>query len=143
MSNNPSLLWAVQASQSVSLCLKENFVWITDYSGHFKKSLTTQYYSPEYVINITTNNCGTHVEEKLQIHVILLEGNEISKVIRYYMMTNCFFFFFFFFLVDQRKAFSLISSWDHCQRSSPSGISNTQQAGFEPVQHLSSEFRPE
>ena len=96
MSNNPSLLWAVQASQSVSLCLKENFVWITDYSGHFKKSLTTQYYSPEYVINITTNNCGTHVEEKLPIHVILLEGTEISKVIRYYMMTNCFFFFFFF-----------------------------------------------
>ena len=28
-------------------------------------------------------------------------------------------------MVDRRKAFSLISSWDHCQRSSPSRISNT------------------
>ena len=41
-------------------------------------------------------------------------------------------------MVDQRKAFSLISSWDHCQRSSPSRISNSPRAGFEPVQKLSS-----
>ena len=27
---------------------------------------------------------------------------------------------FFCDMVDQRKAFNLISSWDHCQRSSPS-----------------------
>ena len=26
----------------------------------------------------------------------------------------------------------LISSWEHCQRSSPSPISDTPQAGFEP-----------
>ena len=31
--------------------------------------------------------------------------------------------------IDQPKAFSLISSWDHCQRFSPSDAS---QAGFEP-----------
>ena len=38
-------------------------------------------------------------------------------------------------MVDQRKMFSLISSWDHCQRSSPSQISDTPQAGFEPAQN--------
>ena len=41
-------------------------------------------------------------------------------------------------MVDQRKAFSLISSRDHCQRSSPSWISDTPRAGFEPAQNLSS-----
>ena len=43
-------------------------------------------------------------------------------------------------MVDRRKEFSLISSRDHCQRSSPSRISNTSQAGFEPAQNLSSSF---
>ena len=51
------------------------------------------------------------------------------------MMMNC-----FCGMVDQRKAFSLISSWDHCQRSSPLRISDTPRAGFEPVQNLSSDF---
>ena len=39
---------------------------------------------------------------------------------------------------NRRKAFSLISSWDHYQRSSPSRISDTPRAGFEPAQNLSS-----
>ena len=39
-------------------------------------------------------------------------------------------------MVDRRKAFSLISSQDHCQRSSPSRISDTPQAGFEPAENL-------
>ena len=43
-------------------------------------------------------------------------------------------------MVDWWKMFSLISSWDHCQRSSPSWISNTLWAGFEPAQNLSSGF---
>ena len=43
-------------------------------------------------------------------------------------------------MVDQRKAFSLIFSRDYCQRSSPSWISETPRAGFEPVQNLSSGF---
>ena len=43
---------------------------------------------------------------------------------------------FLWYGVDQRKALSLISSWDHCQRSSPSRISDTR--GFEPAQNLSS-----
>ena len=36
------------------------------------------------------------------------------------------------------KALSLISSRDHCQRSSPSGISDTPREEFEPAQGLSS-----
>ena len=51
------------------------------------------------------------------------------------MMMNC-----FCAMVDRRKAFSLISSRDYCQRSSPSRISDTPRAGFEPVQNLSSGF---
>ena len=43
-------------------------------------------------------------------------------------------------MVDQQKAFSLVSSRDHCQRSSPSQISDTLRAGFEPAQNLSSGF---
>ena len=41
------------------------------------------------------------------------------------MMMNC-----FCGMVDQRKTFSLISSRDNCQRSSPSRISDTPRAGF-------------
>ena len=48
------------------------------------------------------------------------------------MMMNC-----FCGMIDRRKACSLISSRDHCQRSSPSRISDTPQAGFEPAQNLS------
>ena len=51
------------------------------------------------------------------------------------MMMNC-----FCGIVDWRKAFSLISSRDHYQRSSPSRISDTPWAGFEPVQNLSLSF---
>ena len=36
---------------------------------------------------------------------------------------------FFCGMVDQRKAFSLISSRSHCQRSSPSRISDVLRAG--------------
>ena len=35
-----------------------------------------------------------------------------------------------FVVVDRRKAFSLISSQDHCQRSSSSRISNASRAGY-------------
>ena len=49
------------------------------------------------------------------------------------MMMNC-----FCGMVDRRKAFSPISSRDHCQRSSPSRNSDTPRGGFEPAQNLSS-----
>ena len=50
-------------------------------------------------------------------------------------MMNC-----FCSMVDRRKTFSLISSRDHCQRSSPSWVSDTPRAGFEPAQSLSSDL---
>ena len=46
-------------------------------------------------------------------------------------LINC-----FLGMVDWRKVFNLISSRDHFQRSSPSRISYTLWAGFEPAQHL-------
>ena len=66
------------------------------------------------------------------LHVLLCYC-EVSSMMMKMMVMNC-----FSGMVDQRKAFSLISSWDHCQRSSPSQISDTPQAGFEPAQNLSS-----
>ena len=41
-------------------------------------------------------------------------------------------------MVDPRKRFGHFSSGDHCQRTSPSRISNRPREGFEPVQNLSS-----
>ena len=41
-------------------------------------------------------------------------------------------------IVDRRKVFRLISSRDQFQRSSPSRISDTPRAEFEPAQNLSS-----
>ena len=41
-------------------------------------------------------------------------------------------------MVYRQKILSRISSWDHCQRSSPSRISDMPRAGFEPSQNLSS-----
>ena len=46
----------------------------------------------------------------------------------------------FLCMVERQKAFSLFSSRDHCQRSSPWRISDTTRAGFEPAQNLSSDF---
>ena len=43
-------------------------------------------------------------------------------------------------MADRKRAFSFISSWNHCQRSSRSRIFDTQRAGFEPAQNLSSDF---
>ena len=48
------------------------------------------------------------------------------------MMMNC-----FCGMVDRRRALSLISTRDHCQKSSPSRIPDTPRAGFEPAQNLS------
>ena len=44
----------------------------------------------------------------------------------------------FLWYVNRREAFSLISSRDHCSRSSPSRIPDTPGAGFEPEHNLSS-----
>ena len=49
------------------------------------------------------------------------------------IMMNC-----FCGMVDRRKAFTLNSSRDHCQRFSPSRISDRPRAVFEPALNLSS-----
>ena len=49
------------------------------------------------------------------------------------MMMNC-----FCRMAGRRKVFGIISSRHHCQISSPSRISDTPRAGFEPAQNLSS-----
>ena len=51
------------------------------------------------------------------------------------MMVNC-----FYGMVDGRKALSLMSSWNHRQRFSPSQISETLRTGFETAQNLCSGF---
>ena len=58
--------------------------------------------------------------------------NQTMKLVQL-MMMNC-----FCGMVDQKKAFSLISGQDHCQRSLPLWISDTLQGGFEPMQNPSS-----
>ena len=59
----------------------------------------------------------------------------MSMMMMMIMVMNC-----FCGMVDQRKAFSFISSHEHCQRSSPSQISDTLQAGFQPVHNPSLGF---
>ena len=49
------------------------------------------------------------------------------------MMKNC-----FSGIVDRRKTFSFFSSRDYCQRSSPSRISYTPLAEFEPADFVES-----
>ena len=51
------------------------------------------------------------------------------------MIMNC-----FCGMVDRRKVINLISSLGHCQRFSPSRISDTPGRGFEPAQNLSSDL---
>ena len=43
-------------------------------------------------------------------------------------------------MIDQQKILNVNSSQDHCQKFSLSQISDTLQAGFEPVESLSSGF---
>ena len=52
-----------------------------------------------------------------------------------WLVMNC-----FCSLVHRRIEFSLISSRDHCQKSSPSWISDTPRAGLKPAQNPSSGF---
>ena len=71
----------------------------------------------------------THLKNKMCTQV--LRRRELFH--EFLWMMNC-----FYGMVDWRKVFSIISSRDYCQRSSPSRISNTPQAGFEPAQNLRS-----
>ena len=64
-----------------------------------------------------------------------LFGLSYTCFLWWWMMRNC-----FCSVIDRWKAFSLTSSQDHCQRSSPLQISNNPQAGFEYAQNLISGF---
>ena len=60
--------------------------------------------------------------------IVIFRVERSSSVMMMMMMmmtVNC-----FCGMVVRRKAFSLISSWDDCQRSSPLRISDTLRAGF-------------
>ena len=58
----------------------------------------------------------------------------------YELFCCCCCYRYFCGMVDRRKTFSLISSRDHCQRSSPSWIPETLRAIFDPAQNLISSF---
>ena len=77
------------------------------------------------IFNLTERETKPFNEEK---HETLNFYNELMMI----MMNG------FCGMVHRRKKFSLISSRDHCQRSSPSRISDSAGAGFEPAQNLSS-----
>ena len=68
-------------------------------------------------------------------HNFTLERLMMMIMMMMIMTLNC-----FCGMVDRRKGFSLISSRDHCQRSSRSPISNTPRAGFKPAQNQSLSF---
>ena len=81
-------------------------------------------------------NCIVKLVRPPQVMPIFIKVLDLSQdcanewVIKI-MMMNC-----FCGMVDQRMALSFISSRDHCQKSSPSRISETPQAGFEPAHNL-------
>ena len=66
---------------------------------------------------------GTDISASLETDLLFISWNLMMM-----MMMNC-----FIGMVDKRKAVSLKSSRDHCQRISLSQISDTLRVGFEPV----------
>ena len=66
---------------------------------------------------------GTDLSASLETDLLFISWNLMMM-----MMMNC-----FIGMVDKRKAVSLKSSRDHCQRISLSQISDTLRVGFEPV----------
>ena len=90
-------------------------------------------------LRLKFNDCKSFLESNSPDILALCEINLDDSIdssnfsVMMVMMMNC-----FCDMVDQRKAFSLISSRDHCQRSSPSRISGMPRAVSEPAQSLSS-----
>ena len=92
-----------------------------------------------FSISLLTKICD-HIEndkslkEKFGHFSYLLKNRDLfSLIMMMMMMLNC-----FCDMVDRQNTFSLISNRDYCQRSSPSWISDTPWAEFEPAQNLSS-----
>ena len=81
------------------------------------------------ILSRLTFSC-LHNARQISAHVLMWYNQGIMM-----KMTNC-----FCRMLDQRKALRLISSQDHCQRFSPSHISDTPHVGFKPARNLSSSF---
>ena len=123
--------WVVVKFQKFALCqhifkvfvkMKSSYFWV---ACSFGKSLYVVIsvhkidpFDPDTLELLRTSLIGTH-----QIWVFLMMMMMMMMIMM--MMMNC-----FCGMVDQRKVFSLIFSRDHCQRSSPSQISDTPRAGF-------------
>ena len=108
--------------------------WISPYFGN---AYIRYFLLFSWCKNLSCNNaCNTHettwffVIYDLWFHEFVMLKPTLNN-----LMMNC-----FCGMVDWQKVFSLISSQNHCQRSSPSQISDTLRAGFEPVQNLSSDL---
>ena len=83
-------------------------------------------------LNFASNSSNTTKCRYETFFVLLNFTGFLRFVIMIMKMMNC-----FCGMVDRRKVYSLISSRDHCQRSSPSGISVAPRAGSEPEFKLS------
>ena len=89
--------------------------WYVDNDFFGAKLILTNYFDGETKLDLFNEKHSNVIQKKKMM-----------------MMMNC-----FCGMVDQRKAFSLISSRDHCQRPSLPRISDKPRVGFEPVQNLS------
>ena len=81
--------------------------------------------------------CCSHCEVRSQVKETSLHVLRTARTIRLFWFVMMMMMICFCGMVDRRKACSLISSWGHCQRFSPSRISDTPPAGFEPALNLS------
>ena len=100
--------------------------------GYFLLAFFLFLFVPSYVACVVTwSTTSTFAFNFKTLILPWLSVNLISSGAM--MMMNC-----FCRMADRRKTFSLISSRDHCQRSTPSRISDTLRAGYEPAQNLSS-----
>ena len=79
------------------------------------------------------------INVKLKMRLIsFFNANFIRTSGRVWMIISSLMIHCFCGIVNRRKVFSLISRQNHCQRSWPTRISDTPQAGFESAQNLSS-----
>ena len=85
-----------------------------------------------YVVFVQGIKLSMHVKFDWQMAQMMMI---IMMIMMITMMMNC-----FCGMADQRKAFSLLFSQDHCQRSSTLWISHMPRVGFEPAENLSSRF---
>ena len=98
----------------------------------FPKNFSNKYSELLYADSFDSYFNGWHIFGQLTDPNF--KRRKLSKVVIMMMMN------YFCGMVDRQKAFSLISSRNHCQRYSPPRISDASRAGFEPAQSLSSGF---